>query len=475
MEPRRRRRPRAEPLVRAALDCLYILVAYVLSVYFACPKDVPLPLALLDKSGYYLVFVIAWCWVAIDQRLWGTHHTEDMGSYVMSGVRAVVVAFVVIVFAMTLLLGRYLEREFLAVFCLLAGTAILVFRVLVQKAIALVRTQGYDVERVLIVGANLRTAHLVNVIQRHAYHGYKIVGFLESDPERIPLLESLGLPCLGGLDSLPAILAKGRIDDVFIISLPVRSRYETILGMARTCELCNVPVHLMADLFPRRIAKSNVMYMDDIPLLSLSAVPEEQAELFLKRALDIFVSSVLLIALAPPMLLTALAIKLDSKGSVLFSQVRVGRNQRRFFMLKFRSMVQDAEEQRAALEEYNEADGPVFKIRGDPRITRLGGFIRKYSIDELPQLINVWAGRMSLVGPRPPLPSEVDGYTWDQRRRLSVKPGMTGLWQVSGRSDVGFKEWVELDLAYIDKWSLWQDFYILAKTFFVVVRGRGAA
>ena len=175
------------------------------------------------------------------------------------------------------------------------------------------------------------------------------------------------------------------------------------------------------------------------------------------------------------MLLTiAILVKLDG-GPVFFAQERVGQNQRRFKMLKFRSMVVEAEALRADLEERNEADGPVFKIRDDPRITRVGKFIRKYSLDEFPQLINVWMGQMSLVGPRPPIPSEVEQYSWDQRRRLSVKPGMTGLWQVSGRSDVAFKDWVELDLVYIDTWSLFQDAFILLRTFRAVVQGRGAA
>ena len=170
-----------------------------------------------------------------------------------------------------------------------------------------------------------------------------------------------------------------------------------------------------------------------------------------------------------------LLIKLDSRGPVFFFQERIGQNQRRFRMVKFRTMVPNAEELKKELEALNEADGPVFKIRNDPRLTRIGGFMRKHSIDEFPQLFNVWIGQMSLVGPRPPVLPEVVKYTWAQRRRLSVRPGMTGLWQVSGRSDVGFEEWVGLDLEYIDTWSLWGDLVILFKTFKEVFYGRGAA
>ena len=178
--------------------------------------------------------------------------------------------------------------------------------------------------------------------------------------------------------------------------------------------------------------------------------------------------------LLPLFLITALLIKLESRGPVFFYQERVGINQRRFKMYKFRSMVQDAEAQRESLEELNEKEGPIFKVSHDPRVTRIGRFIRKYSIDELPQIFNVLKGDMSLVGPRPPLPSEVEKYSWSQRRRLSVKPGMTGLSQVSGRSKLSFTDTVDLDLYYIDQWSLALVFRILLLTIPAVLKGRGA-
>jgi lipopolysaccharide/colanic/teichoic acid biosynthesis glycosyltransferase len=198
--------------------------------------------------------------------------------------------------------------------------------------------------------------------------------------------------------------------------------------------------------------------------------------LALKRALDMAVSGLFLVTVAWWLFaFVALIIKLDSKGPVFFLQDRVGLNQRRFKCIKFRSMVVNAEELKAQLAEHNEADGPVFKMRRDPRMTRVGRWIRKFSIDEMPQIVNVFVGDMSLVGPRPPVPSEVENYTWDQRRRLSVRPGITGLQQVSGRSDVDFNDWVELDLAYIDNWSLMEDIRILFRTFQVVLQAKGAA
>ena len=310
------------------------------------------------------------------------------------------------------------------------------------------------------------------IVSRRA-PGLRIEGFLEADAERAPILEQHNIPFLGDVDQLPTLLEQGRVDEVYIC-LPVGSFYETIQHIAHLCEAARVPARLVADLFPLKVASNRLMHVEDIPLLSLSAVPETQLRLALKRAIDFVLASILLVVLFPMLLTIAILVKLDG-GPVFFAQERVGQNQRRFKMLKFRSMVVEAEALRADLEERNEADGPVFKIRDDPRITRVGKFIRKYSLDEFPQLINVWMGQMSLVGPRPPIPSEVEQYSWDQRRRLSVKPGMTGLWQVSGRSDVAFKDWVELDLVYIDTWSLFQDAFILLRTFRAVVQGRGAA
>ena len=194
-----------------------------------------------------------------------------------------------------------------------------------------------------------------------------------------------------------------------------------------------------------------------------------------KRALDVTVASIALVLLAPVMFLIALAIKLDSPGPVLFRQVRIGRGGKPFWFIKFRSMVKNAEQMKRDLMMHNEVKGgPVFKMRNDPRITRVGRFLRRYSLDELPQLIHVLHGEMSLVGPRPPLPSEVANYGEWEMRRLSVTPGLTCLWQISGRSDIGFREWVELDHIYIDTMSFWTDLKILLFTIPAVLTGKGA-
>ena len=194
----------------------------------------------------------------------------------------------------------------------------------------------------------------------------------------------------------------------------------------------------------------------------------------LKRTIDMAVSVIAMVILVLPSILIATAIRLDSKGAVLFTQPRVGLRGKLFKLYKFRSMYQDAEQRRQSLSDMNEAEGPVFKIKRDPRITKVGAFLRKMSLDELPQFINVLKGEMSLVGPRPPLPGEVEKYTDYQRGRLAVKPGLTCLWQVQGRSSISFDRWVELDLEYVRRQSLWLDFKIMVKTIPAVLKGTGA-
>jgi exopolysaccharide biosynthesis polyprenyl glycosylphosphotransferase len=228
------------------------------------------------------------------------------------------------------------------------------------------------------------------------------------------------------------------------------------------------------DLFATRIATRSVEDLDGIPLLTLSTTPSDSLALAAKRAFDLFEAAVALLVLAPVFLVVAVAIRLESPGPIFFRQRRVGVYGREFNLYKFRSMYQDAEARLESLRARNEVSGPVFKMRDDPRVTRVGRFIRRASIDELPQFWNVLRGEMSVVGPRPPLPSEVKQYERWQLRRLSVKPGITCTWQVSGRSQISFEQWMELDLRYIDSWSLWQDVKILARTIPAVLTGRGA-
>lgn len=273
---------------------------------------------------------------------------------------------------------------------------------------------------------------------------------------------------------LESIIAQEPIDEVFI-ALP-RDQYGHLIDtIVHLCEEQGIIVRLEADLFNLKIARWQVDEVDGMRIVTIRSGPPDDWQLLAKRLLDICGSAVCLLATAPIFGIVALLIKLDSPGPVFFRQERVGLNKRRFRLFKFRTMVEGAEGQQQMLEGLNEADGPVFKIKEDPRVTRLGKFLRRYSLDELPQLFNVLKGEMSLVGPRPLPVRDVERIDarW-HKRRFSVKPGVTCLWQVNGRSDVGFNYWVRMDLEYIDRWSLGLDMKILLKTIPAILKGSGA-
>jgi exopolysaccharide biosynthesis polyprenyl glycosylphosphotransferase len=276
------------------------------------------------------------------------------------------------------------------------------------------------------------------------------------------------------LYELEEVLAKEAVDEVFV-ALPVE-RYSNIVdGVVQQCEEQGIMVRVRTPMFNLKIARSHMDDLDGVPVISIHSGPQEGWQLFVKRLIDVACSALLLILLSPLLLLVTLLIKATSPGPVFFRQERIGLNKRRVQLLKFRTMVPDADEKQLELEHLNEADGPVFKIKKDPRVTPVGRFLRRFSIDELPQLFNVLAGEMSLVGPRPLPIRDVEKIDeqW-HKRRFSVKPGLTCLWQVNGRSDVNFERWVRLDLQYIDQWSLGLDVKILAKTIPAVIRGSGA-
>jgi exopolysaccharide biosynthesis polyprenyl glycosylphosphotransferase len=483
-KPRKRIVP---PAALVFLDTCCIVGAFALAIHWSTPMTEPLTPSMVENLPYLIVVILVWYSAAVERDLWGVRNRQDVVHYLTAVTKAVGDACVFCVFVMVLFTGgddaaetvaneakNGLNHEFLVVFCLATLVFLLMFRFGLRLAIHELRNLGYNQQRAVIVGANERCRHLIEVLQENSGLGYAIVGVLDKELERAELLEGTGVPFLGSVEQLKDLISSGGVDEVYI-ALPVRSGYEEIQSIAHLCEGAALPVHMVADLFPMRVATSRLMHLEDIPLLNLSTIPEAHGKVFMKRAVDFIGSSLLIVGLSPMLALLAVLVKLDSKGPIFFRQERVGQNQRRFKMIKYRSMVTNAEEIKASLMALNEQDGPVFKITNDPRITRLGRFIRKYSLDEFPQLFNVWKGEMSLVGPRPPIPSEVEQYTWSQRRRLSVRPGMTGLWQVSGRNNIGFEEWVELDLNYIDQWSIWLDIKILFMTFRAVFAGRGAS
>jgi exopolysaccharide biosynthesis polyprenyl glycosylphosphotransferase len=301
--------------------------------------------------------------------------------------------------------------------------------------------------------------------------GYQIIGYVDDNPDKGE--GEIGrFRGLGALDNLSAVIDSESVDEV-IITLPW-NYHRRILSVLRECARRDVTARLVPDLFQMSMSRVEISDLGGVPLIEVHEIAFSHSERMFKRAVDLFGALVGLTLGAPIFGLIALAIKLDSPGPVLFKQVRVGKNNELFDVYKFRSMRVGAESELEALRDLNEADGPIFKMREDPRITRLGRFLRRTSLDELPQFINVLRGEMSLVGPRPPIPDEVTQYKPWHKRRLAVRPGITGMWQVSGRSELTFDEMVLLDLYYIEHWSPWLDLNILLRTIPTALLGDGA-
>jgi exopolysaccharide biosynthesis polyprenyl glycosylphosphotransferase len=333
------------------------------------------------------------------------------------------------------------------------------------------RRRGVGVARAIIVGAGEVGRTVMRTLVAQPDLGYEIVGFLDDDPAKGT--SSIGrFKGLGGLDRLSLLIQDEAIDEV-IITLPWQY-HRKIMAIMAQCERENIAARIVPDLFQMTLSRMSVTEMGGIPLIGIKREPISPVALIVKRVVDVAFALCLLIFTAPLMGLIVLVIKLDSPGPVLFRQARVGKAGRPFTLYKFRSMAVGAEEQKELLRNLNEADGPLFKIKADPRVTRLGRFLRRLSLDELPQFYNVLRGDMSIIGPRPALAEEVAQYQPWHMRRLEIAPGITGLWQVSGRSELPFDEMALLDIYYVEQWSPALDLKILLRTIPTVLFGDGA-
>lgn len=363
------------------------------------------------------------------------------------------------------------------IFFVMVTTIGLLSRLSLHLLLLSARRSGYNYRYLLVIGANRRAAQMAEKIESRPELGYKIVGFVAESPQAAEewCHDPPGpWPLLGELRSLRDIFTEQRVDEV-IVCLPVESRFSDIAGIIQNARELGIVVRLMPAIADGHLLRHlDIEEFEDEVVVTLF---REQLllQLFVKRLIDATLSLLALVILFPLLLLVAALIKLTSRGPVLFAQERVGMNQRKFKLYKFRSMVANAEERKSELIHLNERDGPAFKIENDPRVTPIGRFIRRTSIDELPQLFNVLNGEMSLVGPRPPLPEEVKKYEWMFRKRLCVKPGITCIWQISGRNQVCFNRWMQMDHEYVENWSVWLDLQILLKTIPAVLCSRGAS
>jgi exopolysaccharide biosynthesis polyprenyl glycosylphosphotransferase len=359
------------------------------------------------------------------------------------------------------------SRSYLLIFFAALFASTIATRLVLRAAFGSARRRGFNRRNVLVLGTGARGQELAAKLENHAELGLNVIGFLGEPTNNLPPR----WPLLGPIEDLLAAIHERVVDEV-AICLHTED-WGLIESIATTCESEGKLVRLPVAMPALSIATAHVEDLDGTPVLSLLSGPNAALALAAKRIIDVTAAAAGMVLLAPLLGGIALAVALTDGRPIFYRQERVGLQGRRFSLVKFRSMVRDADGMIDALQGQNEVSGQAFKISADPRITRVGRFLRRSSLDELPQLWNVLVGEMSLVGPRPPLPREVATYDIWHRRRLSMKPGITGLWQVEGRHLAEFDRWVQMDLEYIDRWSPWLDIQILLRTIPAVIRAEG--
>lgn len=393
-------------------------------------------------------------------------------AYLWAVFRALALAIGVLLGLLFVLHIQYVSRIVVVGFAGLAFVALAGVRVAIRRYYVRAIKSGATSTRIIIIGTGERAKELSLKLREQAQWGIKIIGHLDPDPQRVGWT-ILGAPVIGTIEDISRILKEKVVDEI-IVAIP-RSLLADAEPIAHACEEEGIKLRFMADVFSLHVARVRLTQAGNLPLLNLEPVAQDEGALLFKRCFDLTATLLAMPIVLPLMGIIAVAIKLDSPGPVLFVQQRVGLKKRLFPMMKFRSMCDKAEDKMCEMEHLNQAEGPIFKMADDPRVTRVGRFIRRTSLDELPQLFNVIRGEMSLVGPRPMSIRDVDLFDRGiQRKRFSVKPGLTCLWQISGRSNLPFDKWLELDLQYIESWCLRLDFKILFKTIPALLFPKGA-
>jgi exopolysaccharide biosynthesis polyprenyl glycosylphosphotransferase len=466
---------RAEWVARlVAADAVALLVAFVLAYHLRVLLNRPLGRAAGPFDYYFwLVGLILPMWIGLLAVMggYGVHWTAQSRAWLIARVSAI--GLLLLTAALFLAQESEINRSVLALFALVSGLTLWGGRTLVLAGLRRAG-RGERWSRIaLVVGTGERASDLVAALRRYPEAGWRVCGCVTVD-DADPTRAVLDAPVVGTLADLSALLQGEQvIDEVFFAVRP--ERLEAITDALELCESLGVDTRVLVDLYRPGQAHGFVEDLFGLPFYGFSPTLTRQGALAVKRLLDVGTAATLLAVLLPLFAGISALIALTSRGPVVFRQQRMGFHGRRFGMYKFRTMVMGAEGMRDQVAHLNEMDGPVFKIADDPRLTPIGRFLRRTSLDELPQLFNVLRGDMSLVGPRPLPVYEASRIKGAQRRRLAMRPGMTGLWQVSGRNSVDFDRWMQLDLLYVDRWSLRRDLSILLRTIPVVVRGDGAS
>lgn len=428
----------------------------------------------IQNFALFLGFLVVW---HIDFSLFKLYQLTRFSTWLKEAtavIKAVAVGTLLFIVVSVFLNIKLMTPVFFTVFAIVNCLMTISTRVVLKFIHGYFWFECRNPQHILIVGTNARAMEFAKKIEKRPELGYRLIGFVDDKWPGLERLKEEGYVPVSDFQHFRSFLRDHIVDEI-LISLPMKSLYDQSSKIVALCEEQGITVRHLSNPFNLKQAQTKADELDSDAFVTIQTGAMQGMQMLIKRMLDFFIASVLILLFFPLFFIVVLSIKIISPGPVFFVQERVGLNKRRFQLYKFRTMVQDAEKKLAELEALNEASGPVFKIKKDPRITTIGKFLRKTSIDELPQLFNVLRGDMSLVGPRPLPVRDYNGFNKDwHRRRFSVRPGLTCLWQVNGRSNINFDRWMELDLDYIDNWSLGLDFKILVRTIPAVLRGSGA-
>jgi exopolysaccharide biosynthesis polyprenyl glycosylphosphotransferase len=435
-------------------------------------------LSMRIKLSNFVVFAFLLLMWHLILSLSGQYQSQRLAtrrSLIIDAVKATTLATLLLAAMATVIRIRMVTPDFIVAFWISSSALVGGGRLLIRSFLEAIRARGHNRRHILILGTNRRAYSFARRLEAKPELGYHVLGFVDDPWSGLQAFLQTGYKLCCGFDRLAEYLRRNVVDEVAIY-YPLRSFYEHSSQVVALCEHHGILIRFDSDIFNLKVAQSRADEFDGDAHITAHSVSLDGWPSLVKRGLDVTASILLLVILSPLLAAVALAIKFMSKGPVLFRQERIGFNKRRFLIYKFRTMVPNADKMLPDLESLNEVAGPVFKIKNDPRMTPIGRLLRRTSIDELPQLYNVLQGDMSLVGPRPLPVRDYEGFSEDwQRRRFSIRPGITCLWQVNGRSSISFEQWMQLDLQYIDEWSLWLDFKILARTVPAVLKGSGAA
>ncbi|MBC8441503.1 MAG: sugar transferase [Deltaproteobacteria bacterium] len=437
---------------------------------------------LSNDPNYYIILlliIIAWFISFKWNGMYMSYREQEFWQFFTTILKSSFMGMILVSIAMYVLHIQSISRLLMGIFLILNISLLTLSKFIVFKLLEKIRTDGLNTKNILIVGDKERAQQIIEVVEKHKATGYRILGCFGVDKEQLGKAVFNDHKVIGLVKDLEEYLKNNIVDElIFAMSLKKMKNGDRHLAFA---ESMGIKVRIIPDwelhylMYRPNIAAVNFEEFLGVHTMALQSTPQNEGKMLIKHVGDFLGALILTIILLPVFIGIGIAIKVFSKGPVFYKQERLGMNGRRFMVYKFRTMIEHADELLKELAEMNEADGPAFKIKNDPRIIPwVGTFLRKTSLDELPQLFNVLRTEMSLVGPRPPIPKEVDEYSVWQRRRLSMKPGMTCLWQIAPRrNDLSFEDWMKLDLEYIDNWSLFNDFKILVLTAKAVLTGAG--